>query len=190
MPRRLSDEEKRLWQRVTKDVKPSALVSSENDNLPSARDQISPAAARLKPASPARSNRAPRSAAVPQRPTVSATHIDPARLRRVRRGRQEIDASLDLHGLTQEQAFSTLRRFIAEAIRRRLSTILIITGKGRPQTATPLHEPGRGILRHRFLHWSENHFKEEIIGIAQAHPKHGGAGAFYVFLRKKKPRKI
>ncbi len=99
--------------------------------------------------------------------------------RRVRRGRLEIEASLDLHGHTQETAQAALPGFVSAQRRRGARTVLVITGKGRQ---------GEGVLRRRFLQWLETaEAKALISGYAQAHPRHGGAGAWYLFLRRSAP---
>ena len=50
---------------------------------------------------------------------------------RVARGKEEIDARLDLHGLTQAQAHSALLHFMHNAHARDARLVLVITGKGR-----------------------------------------------------------
>ncbi|MEL6259042.1 MAG: Smr/MutS family protein, partial [Pseudomonadota bacterium] len=96
--------------------------------------------------------------------------------RKVRRGQWSIDGTLDLHGHTQASADSALRAFLHFHSAMGARCVLVITGKGRQ---------GEGILRRRFLDWLETHEARALSsGYAPAHRKHGGGGAWYVFLRR------
>lgn len=100
--------------------------------------------------------------------------------RRVRRGQVAIEARLDLHGSFQDQAHVELARFL-EHQRERLGggAVLVITGKGRQ---------GTGVLRQRFPEWIDGPLcRHNVAGYATAHPRHGGEGAFYVFLKPRHP---
>ena len=107
--------------------------------------------------------------------------------KRVRRGKLEIDATLDLHGLNQEMAQTRLIEFVHLSIVRKYRTLLIITGKGnlaRDEQHFDLLVAPRGILRKRLKEWLHTHsIKRHIAGISEAHLKHGGSGAFYVLLK-------
>jgi DNA-nicking Smr family endonuclease len=90
----------------------------------------------------------------------------------LRRGRLEPEARLDLHGLTQNAAYRALLRFLAKAQAEGKKLVLVITGKG-------------GILRAQLPLWlGEADLQTLVAGLGAAHVKHGGAGAFYVLLRK------
>ncbi|MBB4658237.1 DNA-nicking Smr family endonuclease [Parvularcula dongshanensis] len=112
---------------------------------------------------------------------------DPKEARRVARGRREIDASLDLHGLTQDQAYVRLLRFVEVGAATGARTLLVVTGKGRGEARVPFAEAPRGILRERFLDWVETEpLRSRIASVRGAHQRHGGRGAFYVFLKRRK----
>jgi len=125
---------------------------------------------------------APRIVGTPARATPSAKPSafeagDPKLDRRAARGRIAIDATLDLHGFTQAAAHLTLQQFFATARARHYRCVLIVTGKGA-------RKDGGGILRRRFLDWvEERDMRDHITRVSPAHQRHGGAGAFYVFLR-------
>ncbi len=112
--------------------------------------------------------------------------------RRTRRGKREIDGRLDLHGLSQIQARAQLHDFLRRARGRGDHCVLVITGKGlkreaedptRPFDMFARSEPG--VLRRALPHWlAESDLRAWVSGYAPAHPKHGGAGAFYVFLKR------
>jgi DNA-nicking Smr family endonuclease len=96
--------------------------------------------------------------------------------KRVRRGKLRIGASLDLHGHTQDAARTALRRFLRAAHARGERTVIVVTGAGRAN---------EGVLKRRLPEWlAEPDLREIAGGFAQAHRAHGGAGAFYVFLRR------
>ncbi|MFT3728553.1 MAG: Smr/MutS family protein [Terricaulis sp.] len=96
--------------------------------------------------------------------------------RKVRRGQLEIDARLDLHGHTQDRAQAALSRFLRAAHGRGDRTVIVITGIGRG---------GEGIIKRRFTDWiADRALRGIIAGYAPAHRTHGGAGAFYVFIKR------
>lgn len=96
--------------------------------------------------------------------------------RKVRRGQVNISASIDLHGYTQASAHDALATFLRRQKDAGARCVLVITGKGRR---------GEGILRRRFLQWLESSDARSVVsGYSPAHQKHGGGGAWYVFLRR------
>ncbi|MCC6303667.1 MAG: Smr/MutS family protein [Rhodobacteraceae bacterium] len=115
--------------------------------------------------------------------------LDRRRLARLARGGARPEARLDLHGLTVAEAEPALTRFVlrSQAEGRRL--VLVITGKGRAGGDGALAVPGRpGLLRRQVPVWlSTPPLALAVTGIAEAHLRHGGAGAFYVGLRRPRP---
>ncbi|WP_395647226.1 Smr/MutS family protein [Terricaulis sp.] len=108
----------------------------------------------------------------------SAPPADRGAEKRVRRGKLEIGAALDLHGYHQDSGFSAVVRFLHAAHARGDRTVIVVTGVGRG---------GHGVLRERLPHWlAEADVKTIVSGFAQAHRAHGGAGAYYVFLKVKR----
>ncbi len=97
---------------------------------------------------------------------------------RVARGREPIDARIDLHGLTQAEAHAALSRFLHAASARGARLVLIITGKGT--------RSGEGVLKRQVPLWlALPEFRELVIGFEGAHAAHGGEGALYVRLRRR-----
>ena len=98
------------------------------------------------------------------------------------RGRKEIDARLDLHGMTQARAHRALSSFLRRARGDGLTFVLVITGKGKMGA-----ESERGVLRRQVPHWlSLSEFRTLVVGFEEAHVGHGGEGAIYVRIRRSK----
>ena len=97
------------------------------------------------------------------------------------RGRQEIDARLDLHGMTQIRAHRRLFAFLQRAHSDGLTFVLVITGKGKVGGL----ESERGVLRRQVPEWlSLPEFRPLVVGFEEAHIGHGGEGALYVRVRR------
>jgi DNA-nicking Smr family endonuclease len=95
--------------------------------------------------------------------------------KKTRRGRVQIEAQIDLHDMTQLQAKYKLYQVIKGAIKNNKKCILIITGKGAR---------GEGVLRGSFVEWvNDPEVRDLIATYAPAHKKHGGIGAWYIFLK-------
>lgn len=106
---------------------------------------------------------------------------------RVARGRDAIDARIDLHGMTQRQAHSALLRFLRQAQAEDAKVALVVTGKGGGDGGvTGVSElGGRGVLRRQVPLWlALPEFRHFVVGFDEAHGSHGGQGAIYVRLRR------
>lgn len=112
--------------------------------------------------------------------------VDPAIHKKVRRGRIDIDGTIDLHGMTQIQAREALRRYVGARAARGDRTILVITGKGlKTENDYIAAMTERGILRTMLPIWlSEPGLSHLISGWSMAARGHGGEGAYYVRLRR------
>ena len=98
--------------------------------------------------------------------------------RRLARGREALAARIDLHGLTQDAARATLASFIRRSVEDSWRAVLVITGKG---------VSGDGVLRRRVPEWlAEPPIREHVAGVSEAHRRHGGEGALYVALKRKR----
>ncbi len=186
MKRPLNADEQKLWRAVLSTVRP--LAGRELPAAPQATPKIMPKAA-LKAAHKtvpapagagqrARAAMAGSSGAVPgQAHTAGAQGIEPNRARRIVVGREPIGARLDLHGMDQDRARAALLAFLQRAQTEGLRAALVITGKGLS---------GDGVLRRRAPEWlAEPALRGVVAGVARAHPRHGGDGAFYVALKRK-----
>lgn len=181
LPRRkrgLSEEDRALWESVAKQVKPlrkrprvlkPPAVSPEAETYAAAR-QVAPkpiATPRIIP--PSR----------PEPPPLAP--IGRRERSQLSRGRKEIDARLDLHGMTQIRAHRVLLTFLQRAHSHGLTFVLVITGKGKVGGA----EAERGVLRRQVPQWlSLPEFRSLVVGFEEAHIGHGGEGALYVRVRR------
>jgi len=174
--RHLSEEERTLWESVARQVKPlrkkaraAKPTPSGSAELPSAR---APASPRPIAASPA-----PK----PSKPmTPPLAPLGRKQRSRLSRGRSDIDARLDLHGMTQVRAHHALLGFLQRAHHDGLTFVLVITGKGKVGG-----EAERGVLRRQVPQWlSLPEFRSLVVGFEEAHIGHGGEGALYVRIRK------
>jgi len=103
---------------------------------------------------------------------------------RLRRGRLEPEARLDLHGQTESVAHRTLLTFLKGAHARRLRLVLVVTGKGARAAAYDEGAP-RGVLKMAVPRWlKEPQFANLVAASAASHIRHGGEGALYVYLKK------
>ncbi|HEX2255090.1 MAG TPA: Smr/MutS family protein, partial [Afifellaceae bacterium] len=97
------------------------------------------------------------------------------------RGAAEPEARLDLHGMRQASAFHALVAFLRQAQARGDRTVLVITGKGRAA------DEESGVLRRAVPMWlAEPQFRQLVVGYESAAQRHGGEGAFYVRLRRRR----
>jgi DNA-nicking Smr family endonuclease len=181
--RALTGEERELWESVAKHAKPLRKT---------ARLRTSPEGASSGAPDPAAREAAAASKAVavapanlkPSRPVPPPLALISRRERaRLSRGKQDIEARIDLHGMTQARAHRALHNFLLRASGDGLRFVLVITGKGR---AAGL-DPSRGILRQQVPEWlGLPEFRSLVVGFEQAHIGHGGEGALYVRVRRRR----
>ena len=111
--------------------------------------------------------------------------MDKKAFTRLKQGRLSPEVRIDLHGMTLDQAHPALNRFILDSHSKGRRLVLVITGKGKMKDeGNPI--PTRiGVLRHQVPMWMQQHpLKPLILQVAQASQKHGGSGAYYVYLRR------
>jgi DNA-nicking Smr family endonuclease len=117
---------------------------------------------------------------------ASQKPIEPNLKRRVMRGREPIDATLDLHGMTQIRAQAALEDFVQHRAARGDRTLLVITGKGIKKTGY-LQLEQKGVLREMVPLWlNAPGIAPLVAGIEPAHQSHGGGGALYVRLKRRR----
>ncbi|WP_269584783.1 Smr/MutS family protein [Roseibium sp. Sym1] len=180
----LSPEDRELWGKVAR-----TLTPLDADRAKHLQEELAQAIedAPAKPAAPpktATAIKAPPAARPPKAP-LPLHQLEHRYRRKVVRGVKAIDARIDLHGLTQHQAHERLRGFLYQAQARRHQIVLVITGKGGGPERAYMDE--RGVLRRMVPQWlSMPDVRGVVLGYEEAHPSHGGAGALYVRIRKKR----
>ena len=111
----------------------------------------------------------------PVAPRVGGS-VDRATVERLKRGQVNVEARIDLHGLTQDAARIALTGFVERAAADGWRAVLVITGKG---------VGGDGVLRRRVPDWlAEAPIRAHVAGVSEAHRRHGGEGALYVALKR------
>lgn len=129
------------------------------------------------------------SRALPTAPQKSGIHMDRKAYDRLKRGKLKPQARIDLHGMTMDQAQPALTAFILSSFARERRLVLVITGKGQGKDRDDLGPiPQRpGILRRNVPHWLQiPPLAQVVLQVSEAHGRHGGGGAYYVYLRRKR----
>ncbi len=173
--RKLSEEERALWGRITRAVAPLRRRPASADPGEAASIADKP-----KPAPSARPHALAGSAA--PKPAPGLAPFDRRQKQRLARGTEPIDDRIDLHGKTQSEAYAALLRFLRGVQLDGAKIVLVITGKGaRADDAWG----ERGILKRQVPLWLRlPEFRPYVVGFEQAHIGHGGEGALYVRVRR------
>jgi DNA-nicking Smr family endonuclease len=167
-----------LWRHMVRDVRP-------RDPTRAAANELEPAlpAGGASPAPSGPQNPGKRDGDAPGRPANAPGHPRPAdvdrrTLQRLQRGQYPISGRLDLHGRTQAEAYGLLVGFITAQHARGTRCVLVITGRGLRSG---------GILRAEVPRWlAAGTLAPLVLAIAPARIAHGGEGAFYVLLRRRR----
>ena len=179
--RPLSKSELDLWRRATADVKPlgDTLAEKPEAKPPTKAKTVNGKhTVAIKTATRSAIER-PKRQAAPLDPK-GPVDIDRRSWERLKRGQITIERKLDLHGRTQSEAHDALDRFLAMAAATGLRCVLVVTGKGGAE--------GRGVLRQMVPRWlGEPGNREKVLTYMPAQPRHGGDGALYVLLRRRRP---
>jgi DNA-nicking Smr family endonuclease len=179
MSRKLTDEERELWDRLRQSVRPLAKALPQPAEPAENETPKPPANARKKTA---RAKPQPaRSPPPPAKPVPALAPLEQRTRRRLSRGLVEIDARIDLHGMRQERAFHALVGFLRRAQMHDHRIVLVVTGKGSGDGE------GRGVLNRTVPDWlSRPDLRSFVVGWEPAGRRHGGAGALYVRIRRRR----
>ncbi|MGB8624362.1 MAG: Smr/MutS family protein [Paracoccaceae bacterium] len=111
--------------------------------------------------------------------------MDRRSFERMKRGRISPEGRIDLHGMTLAQAHPALISFILQSHGAGKRLVLVITGKGRDGADDGPMPVRRGVLKHQVPQWLNSApLAGAVLQITPAHRKHGGSGAYYVYLRR------
>lgn len=112
--------------------------------------------------------------------------MDARKHAKMTRGKLDPEARIDLHGMTLAEAHPELIRFVLNAQTEGLRLVLVITGKGKPGADHGPIPVRTGVLRHQVPNWLHMApLGPAVLQVTEAHLKHGGGGAYYVYLRKR-----
>lgn len=162
--RPLTSEEKRLWRESNRFTK--RYIPEEEREPEAQSEKPSPVAAR----------QPPRKDPTPARTPQELTPLSALEAKKRMRSMGEVQATLDLHGMTQEEAYRALTRLIARAERQGLRHVVVITGKGRG---------GEGVLKRCLPQWlSVAPLRASIAGYYYGHRREGGEGLVHVLVKR------
>jgi DNA-nicking Smr family endonuclease len=192
-----SRAERDLWQQVMRDATPLRHTRRAPVDVPEPETEAKPAASRdtaagdrgqpsnqnvgkapprPQPTPPIQPKKAPDPGVAPGR----LHNVDRRTADRLKRGRLEIEGRIDLHGMTRAAAQDALTNFVVSAAERGQRCVLVITGKGT-------FSGGPGVLKQEVPKWlNMSPLRERIVAVNEAQPKHGGGGALYVLLKRKR----
>ena len=176
-PRRdLSPDDLKVWRHVARSVKPlmdSPRHPEDDDVEEIPRPRVAVTESEL----PARAVVRPQPPAPLKLGTVA--NIDRRTAQRFTRGEMQVDGHIDLHGLTLDQAHSALTGYIRAAAGRGARCVVVVTGKGKGESI--------GRIRAEAPHWlNQSPLRPLILAVTQARVQHGGTGALYVLLKRKR----
>ncbi len=189
-PRGLRPEERELWQRVAEQSVPihparphpvKQAVERLNAKPPNPRVQD------FRIGQTARKIETPHNLAPHISDHLMNSHVQMDRKThgKMKRGKMGPEGKIDLHGMTLARAHPALTGFIQSAYGQGKRLVLVVTGKGKPGTGTGPIPERRGVLRHQVPHWLlAPPLGAIVMQVTPAHLKHGGDGAYYVYLRR------
>lgn len=201
MARRPTSDELDLWRKVVADTVPlsaerkrALLREADAADVPEIMSKTASKGARKAHASGPRHHSRPQGdqalnlikvpSALAEHDPGKAPGIDRRTALRIKRGKQQIDGRIDLHGMRQDEAHRALNAFINGAYKRGDRCVLVITGKG---SRSGDGEREAGVLRRMTPRWlTDGSNKEKVLAYSPAQPQHGGSGALYVMLRRRR----
>ncbi len=197
--RRLTPEEICLWEQFTSNAK--ALHPKRPDTVSPRKERLNPEPGRNVSGKPVLESipefrigeRSPNDSptcgytfSASQYPQTRPLLMDPKTNERLRRGKLTPEDIIDLHGMTAAGAFPELSRFIMDAHSTGFRLVLVITGKGRNSVSDGFHPAREGVLKRQVPRWlSTQPLSRLVLHLSEAHPRHGGSGAYYVYLRRR-----
>lgn len=173
-------EDDGLWEEYVRDIEP--MPRAEKKNI--ASTVIKP------PSKPAAKKEISRPAPkITQKAPIQSPQLDARTETRLRRGQISIEARIDLHGRTQEQAHKSLNSFLQKCYHAGMRCVLVITGKGNNALRDDgeLFAPRRGVIKQMLPHWiAQSPLNAIVLKSQVAQIKDGGEGAYYIYLKRKR----
>ena len=193
-PKSVSQEDLEVWKKITiqlKRNKPEVLIKKNISGLKIKKSSKSlPKAPELKPFIIGEKVLKKEKIILPnfhEDNKINSPNMDKKNFKKLVKGKMEIEGTIDLHGLTADQAKIKLITFINHSYSLGKRLIIVITGKGKHKGFDEFQRPINGVLRQNLPEWlSDPSVSNKVLQVTQAQPKHGGAGAFYVYLRRQR----
>ncbi|QYK41944.1 MAG: Smr/MutS family protein [Paracoccaceae bacterium] len=192
--RTLRPDEHEVWQAVARTARPLKSRDLPTEMAPALPTPPSPSSPE-RPAPLPAFNLGERAAgsrghdilpSLSERLAVAPLRMDAKAYARMTRGRIAPEARIDLHGMTLAEAHPELIRFVLNAHAEGLRLVLVITGKGKPGADDGPIPRRPGVLRHQVPQWLRlPPLGPAVQQVAEAHLRHGGSGAYYVYLRRR-----
>ncbi len=190
-PRHLSTEEKALWDRVAERTTPMDPQRKREEPIASQPAKPKPQKTPVEPFEMGPTSMSRRAddllPPVNDRLSTAPLNMDHKSFGKMKRGKLKPEARIDLHGMTMAEAHPELVAFIlgSQSLGRRL--VLVITGKGKDRDDGGPIPTRHGVLRHQVPQWlALPPLSQAILQVTPAHLRHGGHGAYYVYLRKRR----
>lgn len=194
--RQLRPDEMALWQEVARRTvplgprrKPVSMTASKPDKAfdPTPELPQSVPAFRLGEAASGHMSQHDVLPGIAARIASAPVAMDRKSFQRLKRGKLTPEAKLDLHGMTLDQAHGALIGFVLRAHGAEKRLVLIVTGKGKDRDGGGPIPVRHGVLRHNVPHWLRlPPLSPLVLQVTEAHIRHGGGGAYYVYLRRRR----
>lgn len=190
-PRHVSAEEKALWETVAKRTerleKPKATLIRDVPRKPDVKNGTAPRKMPAFKVGEAVNHRSDHDLipSLGQQMRAAPVQMDQKAYGRLKRGKLKPDARIDLHGMTVAQAHPALTGFILKSASAGHRLVLVITGKGKHRDDDSPIPTRFGVLRHQVPQWLlMAPLGGLVLQVSEAHIRHGGGGAYYVYLRR------
>lgn len=181
-PGGIGREDFQLWKEFTRDIDPLEEPdwAAMEALLPDAVQQNT---GRVKSTPSGDKASPPRTTGAVQKQAAGPAQLDGRTDARLRRGQMPIDARIDLHGNTQDEAHRRLNDFILRAQSQDKRCVLVITGKGSSRGSDG--EMMTGVLRQKLPLWlSMAPLRGLVLKCYPAVQRDGGTGAWYLYLKR------
>lgn len=195
MTRRLKPEDLALWKMVTDKtealhprsrIEPDFGAAPRFEKHTQPQRPVLPEAAKASP-SPSHSISYDLAPAVADRLNRAPVVMDRKTYAKMTRGKLKPEGRIDLHGMTLDHAHGALHRYILSSHAAGKRLVLVITGKGKNRDDGGPIPVRYGVLRHQVPQWlSTQPLAAHVMQVTEAHTSHGGGGAYYVYLRRKR----
>ncbi|MDC0737750.1 Smr/MutS family protein [Cognatishimia sp. SS12] len=190
--RRLTEEDKALWDRVSATTQRLQVPRHKPEDKPTLTlpRSVEKSPTQLQPFKLGSRARAPSKShdlapSISDRVAAQPVQMDKKAFGRMKRGKLLPEARIDLHGMTLEQAHPALIGFVMRSYGEGMRLVLVITGKGKSKRDDGPIPERRGVLKHQVPGWLQMApLRQVVLQVTEAHLKHGGSGAYYVYLRR------